>query len=139
MAEGSGSGEHFGVSIGLHEDFVVARAVGELDYASAGLLRRQVKDTWEATKPDGLVLDLGEVSFCDSMGVGVLVLLLKQSREQNTALVLSSIPPLLERILTITGLRTAFQVAASVEEAIQVMQTSTPPAQPEPAPKAEPL
>ncbi|WP_336216989.1 hypothetical protein [Nonomuraea sp. LPB2021202275-12-8] len=40
MAEGSGSGEHFSVSIGLHENFVVARAVGELDYASAGLLRR---------------------------------------------------------------------------------------------------
>ncbi|GIH65403.1 hypothetical protein Msi02_62200 [Microbispora siamensis] len=56
------------------------------------------------------------------MGVGVLVLLLKQSREQQSSLVLSSIPPVMERILMIRGLRSAFRVEPSVEEAIQVVQ-----------------
>ncbi len=64
---------------------------------------------------------LGGLTFCDSMGVGVLVLLLRQSREQQSTLVLSALPAHLGRILTITGLRTAFQVEASVEEAIQVV------------------
>jgi anti-anti-sigma factor len=132
MDENGGSAERFTVSIGLHEDFIVARATGELDYISAGLLHRQIKDAWQ-THSFGLVVDLGGVTFCDSMGVGVLVLLLKQSREQQSALFLANIPPPLERILTITGLRTAFQVETSAEEAIQKMQA----AQPQPGPPHE--
>jgi anti-sigma B factor antagonist len=122
MDEDADSSERFNVSIGLHETFIVASATGELDYGSAHLLRQQVKDAWQATDSAGLVLDLGGVTFCDSIGVGVLVLLLRQSREQHSNLVLSNLPPLLERILTITGLRTAFQVEESVEEAIQTVQ-----------------
>jgi anti-anti-sigma factor len=98
MDEDSEPAEHFTVSIGLHEDFIVARATGELDYTSAGLLHEQIKDAWDATRSAGLVVDLSDVTFCDSMGVGVLVLLLRQSREQQSNLVLSGIPPLLERI-----------------------------------------
>ncbi|AQZ63012.1 Anti-sigma F factor antagonist (spoIIAA-2); Anti-sigma B factor antagonist RsbV [[Actinomadura] parvosata subsp. kistnae] len=124
-----GAAERFTVSIGLHEDFIVARAAGELDYASAGLLHQQIKDAWATTQSAGLVVDLSGLTFCDSMGVGVLVLLLRQSREQRSNLVLSALPRHLERILTITGLRTAFQVEASAEEAIQVVQ-GTPSAGP---------
>ncbi|AQZ62579.1 hypothetical protein BKM31_14920 [[Actinomadura] parvosata subsp. kistnae] len=130
---------NFTVTIGLHEDFIVARVVGELDYASAGLLHQEIKDAWATTQPAGLVVDLSGLTFCDSMGVGVLVLLLRQSREQQSNLVLSGVPPLLERILTITGLRTAFQVETSVEEAIQVIHPTLgpgveqPPGEPEPA------
>ncbi|MFC5826086.1 STAS domain-containing protein [Nonomuraea insulae] len=129
MDEQSDSTERFTVTISLHEDYIVARVAGELDYQTSELLHRQVKDAWEATHPLGLVMDLSGVTFCDSMGIGVLVLLLKQSREQHSNLALSNIPPLLERILTITGLRTAFQVEASVEEAVQTVQA---PPQPDP-------
>ncbi|MEW1839210.1 STAS domain-containing protein [Nonomuraea angiospora] len=121
-------GERFTVSIGLHEDFIVARAAGELDYTSAGLLHQQLKDAWATTQSGGLVVDMSGLTFCDSRGVGVLVLLLRQSREQQSTLVLSAIPPHLERTLTITGLRTAFHVEASAEKAIQVVQAASRPA-----------
>ncbi|MGP4104691.1 STAS domain-containing protein [Nonomuraea sp. KM90] len=138
MDEPSDSAQRFTVTIGLHEDFIVARVVGELDYASAGFLHQQVKDAWAKTRPAGLVVDLSGLTFCDSMGVGVLVLLLRQSREQHSNLVLSAIPPRLERVLTITGLRTAFQVEASVEEAIQVIQPAPAPAAEQPPGEPEP-
>ncbi|WP_440088526.1 STAS domain-containing protein [Streptosporangium sp. LJ11] len=86
-------------------------------------MHRQIKDAWQ-THSSGLVVDPGGVTFCDSMGVGVLVLLLEQSREQQSALFLANIPPALERVLTITGLRTAFQVETSAEEAIQKAQAA---------------
>lgn len=124
MDADNGALERFTVTIGLHEHYIVARAAGELDYQYAALLREQVKDAWQTAQSSGLVLDLGGVTFCDSMGVGVLVLLLKQSREQQSNLVLSNVPALMERILLITGLRTAFQVAPSVEEAIQTITAS---------------
>ncbi|TDE57721.1 hypothetical protein E1295_07070 [Nonomuraea mesophila] len=59
------------------------------------------------------------------MGVGILVLLLRQSREQQSTLLLSAVPHHMERILAVTGLLTAFHIEASVEEAVQVVQGST--------------
>ncbi|MFI6174901.1 STAS domain-containing protein [Nonomuraea sp. NPDC051191] len=126
--DGNGPDERSTVSIGLHEGFIVARAVGDLDYASAGPLKQQIREAWAMTQSGGLVVDLSGLTFCDSMGVGVLVLLLRQSREQQSTLVLSGMPPHLERVLDITGLLTAFQVEASVEEAIQVVQAGPRPA-----------
>ncbi|PZG13049.1 hypothetical protein C1J01_31115 [Nonomuraea aridisoli] len=41
--------------------------------------------------------------------------LLQRSREGNSALVLASIPPCLDRLMPITGLRAAFQVEPSIE------------------------
>ncbi|GAA2323893.1 hypothetical protein GCM10010149_91510 [Nonomuraea roseoviolacea subsp. roseoviolacea] len=123
---GPSAEERLAVSIRLHENFIVARAVGELDYASAGLLHRRLKDAWATTRSAGLVLDLGGLTFCDSRGIGVLVMLLRQSRDQQASLVLSPLPAHLERVLTMTGVRAALQVAASVEEAIQIVQASAP-------------
>ncbi|MFI6741217.1 STAS domain-containing protein [Nonomuraea sp. NPDC050451] len=133
MTEDHRSAERFTVSIAVHEDYIVARAAGELDYQFAGLLHRQVKDPWEVAPSSVLVMDLSGVTFCDSMGVGVLVLLLEQSRRQQAGLVLTQLPARLERILSITGLRTVFQVAPSLEQAIQTV-TATPTA---PSPKPQ--
>ncbi|GAA4970784.1 anti-anti-sigma factor [Nonomuraea thailandensis] len=118
MDEPGDPSRRFTVTVGPHEDFIVARVAGDLDYQTSGLLHRQVKDAWQAAGSAGLVLDLSGVTFCDSMGVGVLVLLLRQSREQQSSLVLSNLPPLLERILAITGLRSAFHVEGSAEQAV---------------------
>ncbi|MEV0202547.1 hypothetical protein [Nonomuraea sp. NPDC050691] len=55
-----------------------------------------------------------------------MVMLLRQSRDQQAALVLSPLPAHLERVLAMTGVRAALRVAASVEEAIQAVQASSP-------------
>jgi anti-anti-sigma factor len=122
MDQESDSAERFTVTIGLHEDFIVAHAAGELDYQTAEVLHIQVKPAWQTTQSSTLVVDLSGVTFCDSMGVGALVSLLTQSREHGSNLILSNVPPLLERILMITGLHTAFQMESSVEQAIQTVQ-----------------
>ncbi|MFI6175621.1 STAS domain-containing protein [Nonomuraea sp. NPDC051191] len=130
MTEDHGFPESFAVSIAVHQDYIVARVAGELDYQFAGLLHHQVKDPWQAALSSALVVDLSGVTFCDSTGVGVLVLLLQQSRQQQAGLVLAQVPARLERILSITGLRAAFQVASSVEQAIQSVTATravTPP------------
>ncbi|TYB56152.1 STAS domain-containing protein [Nonomuraea sp. PA05] len=113
------SARRFTVSIGLHGSLIVAHASGDLDYRCADLLHRQVADAWQVTPSMGLVLDLGGLTFCDSMGIGALVVLLNQSRAQRSPLVLSSVPDRVERILSLSGLRDFFHVEASVEAAIQ--------------------
>jgi hypothetical protein len=50
--EADGLAERFTASIGLDEDFIVARVVGELDYTSAGLLHQH-----DRCEPQPAVLD----------------------------------------------------------------------------------
>ncbi|MDT0268218.1 STAS domain-containing protein [Streptomyces sp. DSM 44915] len=53
-------------------DWTVLRVVGELDLATSPSVRQRVHDA-VADGRRRLVLDLSEVLFCDSSGVGVLV------------------------------------------------------------------
>ncbi|EYT79176.1 STAS domain-containing protein [Streptomyces andamanensis] len=50
----------------------VLRVAGELDLVTSPLLRQRVHDVVAEGRHD-LVLDLSEVFFCDSSGVGVLI------------------------------------------------------------------
>ncbi|WP_326597395.1 STAS domain-containing protein [Streptomyces sp. NBC_01803] len=53
-------------------EWAVLRVVGELDLATSPAVRHQVHDA-VADGRRQVVLDLSEVMFCDSSGVGVLV------------------------------------------------------------------
>ncbi|MEV7275649.1 STAS domain-containing protein [Streptomyces sp. NPDC093111] len=52
--------------------WTVLRISGELDLVTSPLIRRRVHDAVAGGRHD-VVLDLSEVRFCDSSGVGVLV------------------------------------------------------------------
>ena len=70
------------------DDTVVIRLVGELDMSTVGTLRDAVHV--HLPGPAGrLVLDLAELTFCDSLGLGTLLVLSRTARAQRTLLVLS--------------------------------------------------
>lgn len=84
-------------------DAAVISVRGEVDVASAPALRgaiRQVIDDGSTR----VVLDLADLEFIDSSGLGVLVGALKNLRERDGALVLRAVPPSTRKILDITGL-----------------------------------
>ena len=60
------------VTYGEHGEWAVLRVAGELDLLTSPMLRRRVHDA-VANGRHRLVLDLSEVVFCDSSGVGVLI------------------------------------------------------------------
>jgi anti-anti-sigma factor len=70
-------GAPFEVGIDRCDGYVVVRPCGELDIHTAAFLRDTITDVVSATT-GGLVLDLGELSFMDSMG---LMLVLETSAE----------------------------------------------------------
>jgi anti-anti-sigma factor len=53
-------------------EWAVLRVIGELDIATSPSVRQHVHDAVAQGRRD-LVIDLSEVLFCDSSGVGVLV------------------------------------------------------------------
>ncbi|GAA4225910.1 hypothetical protein GCM10023075_24750 [Streptosporangium album] len=77
----------------------------------------------EAARPAtrGRRSDVTALTFCDSTGVSEMIASLRRSRALGARLVLAGVHGTLERILTITGLRSAFELSPSVEEALQEM------------------
>ncbi len=96
----------------------VIRAIGEIDVSSAPLLRRHLAEI-PATNPI-VIVDLSEVTFLDSTGIGVLVGALGHIREthSNGALHLVVTHPHIAKVLEVTGLTAIFPVFSSPTEAI---------------------
>ncbi len=62
---------------------------------------------------NGLSLDLGEVTFIDSSGLGVLVLMRKEAAEQDKTFRLANVSSSVERLLEVTGLDHVFYPSSS--------------------------
>ncbi len=89
---------------------------GEVDLSSAPQLRQRLLGLATAG-PTTVVVDLTDVSFIDSTGLGVLVSALKRLRAEGGDLRLVVNRPQIAKVLEITGLDTVFLVAATAEEA----------------------
>ncbi|SCE67966.1 anti-anti-sigma factor [Micromonospora purpureochromogenes] len=99
------------LSIAVHRtgDEVVLRLAGEIDMLTAGQLSTVVNEVL-TDPPPRIVLDLGGVTFCDSQGLGTLVVLSRKASHARTLLVLSNVGDFLLRVLDITGLRSALMI-----------------------------
>lgn len=65
-----------------------------------------------------VVLDLSDVEFVDSSGLGALVRLMQTARSKAGDIKLSRVSPRIRKTLEMTGLVTQFEIYDSVEEAI---------------------
>ncbi len=63
-----------------------------------------------AEPPPRIVLDLGGVTFCDSQGLGTLVVLSRKASHAQSLLLLTNVGEFLLRVLDITGLRSALMI-----------------------------
>jgi anti-sigma B factor antagonist len=97
-------------------DAVVVKLAGELDLYNAHAVREALTQQ-AARKPPRLVVDLGNVTFIDSTGLGVLIE--ARSRLENPAAFMLAAPGLeVRRALEVSGLDRHFPVHASVDEAL---------------------
>lgn len=88
---------------------VVLSLAGEIDMLTAARLSNAVNDVL-ADPPPRVTLDLGGVTFCDSQGLGTLVVLSRKASHAQSVLVLTNVGDFLMRVLDITGLRSALMV-----------------------------
>lgn len=92
---------------------------GEVDVYTAPTLRERIAEQLDAGQRD-LVLDLTDVAFLDSTGLGVLVAGLTKAREAGGRLSLVCSRSSLLKLLRITGLDEVFAVHPTVAEAVAV-------------------
>jgi anti-sigma B factor antagonist len=91
-------------------DGAVVHAGGELDMSTTD----QLSDVINGLLREGhrrIVLDLTNLTFCDSLGLGTLIVLTRAARKQQTSLVLRNPGPFLTRMLDVTGVREGLTIA----------------------------
>ncbi|MCK2221225.1 STAS domain-containing protein [Actinomadura sp. ATCC 31491] len=95
----------------------VLHVVGDLDVAAAPRLRAELEQAIAEADPPNLVLDLTEVPFCDSVGLGVLVATLNQIQHMRGRMILVLAPGMIKHLLTITNLDRHFETTDSMTAA----------------------
>jgi len=94
----------------------VLEVQGEVELHNAPKLRAQLHLLCGSPNPH-VIVDLSQVSFIDSTGIGVLVGALKRAREASGDLIIVGAKDRVHRIFEITGLLGALPLAKTVEEA----------------------
>ena len=93
-------------------DEIVFRLAGEIDVLTVTKLSALVNDVL-ADPPARMVLDMAGVTFCDSQGLGTLVVLSRKAQHARSMLALANVGDFLMRVLDITGLRSALMISSS--------------------------
>jgi anti-sigma B factor antagonist len=102
------------------QGIAVLTVAGEVDVATAPRLRQQLVET-ASSGQDTLVVDLTEVEFLDSTGLGVLVSGLKRFRTLGGDLVIVCTRPRILKVFEITGLTTVFGMYENVSDALAAL------------------
>jgi anti-sigma B factor antagonist len=95
----------------------IVKVGGEIDVYTAPKLREQLVELVGAGKYH-LIVDMEDVDFLDSTGLGVLVGGLKRVRAHDGSLRLVCTQERILKIFRITGLTKVFPIHASVAEAL---------------------
>ncbi|HET9516559.1 MAG TPA: STAS domain-containing protein [Actinoplanes sp.] len=91
-------------------DEVVCHLTGEIDVLTVTTLSAMVNEVLAEGPLSRIVLDMKGVTFCDSQGLGTLVVLSRKAQHARTVLSLTNIGDFLQRVLDITGLRSALMI-----------------------------
>jgi anti-sigma B factor antagonist len=97
------------IAVQRRADEAVVSLAGEIDMLTAAKLSATVNELL-AEPPARIVLDLDRVTFCDSQGLGTLVVLSRKASHAQSLLVLTNVGDFLQRVLDITGLRSALMI-----------------------------
>lgn len=99
-----------------HGDHTVVHLGGEIDVYTAPFVREKLDEQIHAGRTD-LVVDLSDVTFLDSTGLGVLVGRLKFARTRGGSLRLVGTAERVLRVFAITGLDKVFEIHPDLESA----------------------
>jgi anti-sigma B factor antagonist len=99
-------------------DVVIIQVKEErLDAHNSGELKSQMLSLFEEGK-NHIVIDLGEVRFVDSSGLGALVSGFKNASARNGNLKLCGLQPQVKSMFELTRLHRVFEIFSGVEDAL---------------------
>lgn len=102
-------------------DYIVCRPLGELDAYTVGQFRESLAELAGTAR---LLIDLSEVPFMDSAGLGALIGGIRRAREAGGDVAVACSRPTLTRLLHTTGFDRIVPVTETVEAAASALATA---------------
>lgn len=104
---------------------VISVMEARLDAHNSPELKSMILQQFDADKAN-LIIDLNEVRFIDSSGLGVLVSGFKNASARNGALLLCSMQPQVKSMFELTRLHRVFDIYATSDDALASFNNVTP-------------
>lgn len=98
---------------------LLIRLKGELDHHTAEQLRQQVESAIEKHNIQHIILNLEELHFMDSSGLGVILGRYKQIQKKKGEMIICAISPAVKRLFELSGLFKIMKVERSEKNALQ--------------------
>ncbi len=102
------------ITIEKGDDYTLCRPAGELDAYTVGQFREALASLADEPR---VLIDLSDVPFMDSAGLGALIGGIRRAREAEGEVVVACSRPTLTRLLHTTGFDRIVPVTESIEEA----------------------
>jgi anti-sigma B factor antagonist len=109
-ASGDEAPERFRCEVEPERDAVRVVAIGELDIATALILRERIRELEEVGFAQ-IVLDLHRLSFIDSTGIRLMLDAHRMASENGIAIALIAGPPAVQRVFEVAGVTAALRWA----------------------------
>ncbi|GHI01446.1 anti-sigma F factor antagonist [Neobacillus kokaensis] len=107
------------IEIETKHDVLCIRLSGELDHHTADELREKVTAVIEREEIRHIVLNLEQLSFMDSSGLGVILGRYKQIKQVHGEMVVCAISPAIKRLFDMSGLFKIIKMEPTEEFALQ--------------------
>ena len=98
----------------------VVKIEERLDAENASVFKEKIEKLIN-TEESEIILDFSNTKFIDSIGLGSLVSMLKQTANKKISIVLCSLSPQVRQIFELTKLYRLFEIFDSMEEAERAM------------------
>lgn len=85
-------------------DVLTARLAGELDHHLAAEIRTKIDEAMMANLPKKLILELSEIEFMDSSGLGLILGRYTKAQEIGCLLILQNPTRRIKRIMEVSGI-----------------------------------
>ena len=106
------------INVERTDEYSVCRPAGELDAYTVGQFREALAELAEEKR---LLIDLSDVPFMDSAGLGALIGGIRRTRENEGEVAVACDRPQLTRLLHTTGFDRIVPVKESLEEALEAL------------------
>ena len=114
--KGEESMADFVVDIKEEGKALVITVKGDIDAYHSASFKQRVREKIKETSKDVIAIDMSEVPYVDSAGLGSIVSLVKESKQNNKDLVLVALQPQVRKIFEMTKLDKVVRIVDTLEE-----------------------
>ena len=109
------------VKLRTQDDCDIVDLVGEFDFLTAQDVKDQIIDVIQSGIQK-LVINLEQLKYIDSTGLGILITLWTKAREKNVAFKYAGLNGSVEKVITLSRMHLFLPICKTVEEAVKALQ-----------------